>query len=56
MSGHQRLLVRRLKGHTGSVNSVCVTPDNKHVVSSEDEIIRITQIRDGVSVILLSNE
>ena len=48
MSGHQRLLVRRLKGHTRSVNSVCVTPDNKHVVSaSEDGIIRIAQIRDG---------
>ena len=44
----QRLLIRQLKGHTGCVRSVCVTPDNKHVVSaSDDYTIRITRISDG---------
>ena len=33
MSGHQRLLIRQFKAHK-FVNSVCVTPDNKHVVSA----------------------
>ena len=35
-------LVRTLKGHTGGVYSVCVTPDGQHVVTaSGDYTVRV---------------
>ena len=37
-----------IKGNTNVVRSVCVTPDNKYVVSgSEDRTVRITNIQAG---------
>ena len=44
-------LVRVIKGHTDWVECVCVTSDNKYVVSgSNDSTIRITRLDNGVLV------
>ena len=41
-------LVRVIKGHTDYVRSVCVTSDNKYVVSgSDDRNVQITRLDNG---------
>lgn len=41
-------LVCEINGHMAGVNSVCLTPDGKHVMSScSDETICITCFDDG---------
>ena len=40
-----------LEGHTGDVNSVCVTPDGLHVVTgSDDQTARVWLLADGSQV------
>ena len=40
--------VRTLEGHRDFVNSVCVTPDGKHVVTgSRDKTARVWRFDDG---------
>ena len=45
---HQMALVHKYKPHTDWVRSVCVTSDNKYVVSgSSDNTVRITCLDNG---------
>ena len=41
-------LIRTLKGHSGEVLSVCVTPDGQHVVSaSDDQTLKVWDLQSG---------
>ncbi len=40
--------VRTLEGHTGSVTSVCMSPDGAHIFTgSHDKTARVWRLRDG---------
>jgi len=49
MGSRQRSRTQRvLEGHTGSVTSVAVSPDGKHIITgSEDETVRVWELASG---------
>jgi len=50
-----RKLVRVLRGHTGRVEALAFTPDERHLVSaSHDSTARVWKLEDGYSMALLS--
>jgi WD40 repeat protein len=50
-----RKLVRVLRGHTGTVEALAFTPDERHLVSAaHDSTARVWKLADGYSMALLS--